>query len=222
MSAEQLFVPPKRKRSVAKLTAAEVKQALRRRHGCDRVGDLSGLPGAWVCIEEAFAGWASAGGGTDLFAIGAWRSAKAPGLKGAGRHPWVNVTVAYEVKVSRADFRRELYGYEPKSKEWDWPKRPPRSVPPWPNKAHFALERSNYFLFAVPAGLLSEEEIERRQRPEGGTGLWLPPETGLIEVDHQGCRARVDAPARECRPLTAHETAELIRYALRNPERAAA
>lgn len=186
----------------AKMTAAEVKDAVKRRHGC------FGPSGEWVCIEEAFSGFASMGGGVDVFAIGVWRSAKAKGLPGAGKD-CRNPTVAYEVKVSRADFRREVNGYEPGAGA-SWRTRP---VLPWPHKAHFALERSNYFLFATPAGLLKPEEIERRERPEDG-GLWLPPEAGLIEVTDAGCIVRADAPLRECRPLTIYETAELIRHAV--------
>jgi hypothetical protein len=57
-----------------KMTAAEVKEAVRRRHGC------FGSSGEWVCIEEAFSGWSSMGGGIDVFAIGVWRTAKANGM----------------------------------------------------------------------------------------------------------------------------------------------
>jgi hypothetical protein len=186
-----------------KMTAVEVKEAIWRRHGC------FGGSGEWVCINEAFSGFASMGGGIDVFAIGVWSTAKAKGLPGAGKHPHRNVTVAYEVKVSRADFRREVNGYEPGSGcKWNT-----RAVPPWPNKAYWALERSNYFMFATPAGLLTPEEIGRRKRPEDG-GLWLPPEAGLIEVTGTGCIVRELAPLRECRPLTTHETAELIRHAI--------
>lgn len=184
--------------------AAEVKQAIRRRHGC------FGSSGEWVCIEEAFSGWSSMGGGIDVFAIGVWRTAKASGLlKSGGAGHVRNPTVAYEVKVSRADFRREVNGYKPgPTASWRT-----REVLPWPNKAYWALERSNYFVFATPAGLLKPEEIARRERPVDG-GLWLPPEAGLIEVTANGCVVKAAAPLRECRALTIHETAELIRHAV--------
>lgn len=83
------------------MKAAEVKEALARRHG-EKSGE-------WVGIEEAFCGFQTAGGGIDFFAIGVWLSAKAPGLPGAGRAV-INPVVSYEVKVSRSDFRKELYG----------------------------------------------------------------------------------------------------------------
>jgi len=85
MSGDALFELPDAAAPVAPLaevvalkrTAAEVKAALRRRH------PESG--GMWVCIDEAFSGIANGCGGIDLLAVGAWRSAKAPGLPGAGR-----------------------------------------------------------------------------------------------------------------------------------------
>jgi hypothetical protein len=208
--------------------ATEVKEALRRRHGAD------GGSGEWVCIEEAFSGWSSGGRGIDLLAIGAWQTAKAPGLPGAGRSHLRYVTgegldrstdarypiVAYEVKVSRADFRRELYGYEPGEGVRRWRSRP---VPPWPGKARLALERSHYFMFATPAGLLTDDELALRERPEDGKGLWLPAEAGLVEVDGRGCAVRVPAPRRVPRPLTVAEVANLIRHAVNpNQQRALA
>lgn len=193
-----------------RMSAAEVRAALRRRHGLREGQQRS--DGQWICITEAFSGWTSEGGGVDLLALGAWATAKAPGLVACGRrsgrvdtsHP----VVAYEIKVSRADFRRELYGYEPKG-----PVRH-RSVPAWPGKAYFALARSHYFLFAVPAGLLGEEEIARRQPPDDGRGLWLPPEAGLVEVTGRGCRVRVQAHPSPAEPLGRGVQHELIRTAL--------
>src|ERR1041384_3669339 len=82
MSGDALFELPDATAPVAPLaevvalkrTAAEVKAALRRRH------PEGG--GMWVCIDEAFSGIANGCGGIDLLAVGAWRSAKAPGLPG--------------------------------------------------------------------------------------------------------------------------------------------
>lgn len=202
------------------MNAEDVKDALRRRHGADSA------TGQWVCIDEAFCGWKSSGGGVDLLAIGVWSTAKAPGLPGAGRLAEIDArhpVVAYEVKVSRSDFRREVNGYRPgPNAKWNT-----RAVPKWPGKAWWALERSHYFAFAVPKGLLHDHEIERRTpwdevdgaqlalgdvAPSGA--LWLPPEAGLIEVDGRGCAVRVAAPLREARPLTVPETAELLRHGL--------
>lgn len=65
------------------MTAAEVKDALRRRHPAVDPPML----GEWTCIEEFH--------NIDLLAISAWHS----------RH---HRRVGYEVKVSRGDYRREL------------------------------------------------------------------------------------------------------------------
>lgn len=186
------------------MKAKDVKEALRRRHGCDTAA------GQWVCVEEAFCGITSRGGGIDLLAIGAWQTAKAPGLPNTGRRGARYPLVAYEVKVSRADFRREVNGYTPGAGT-KWTTRP---VPPWPGKAFFALERSHYFMFATPKGLLKDDEIQRRERPQ--SGLWLPPEAGLIEVDSAGrCIVRTPAPSpRSPRQLDVGEIAELIRHAI--------
>jgi hypothetical protein len=123
----------------------------------------------------------------------------------------MNPIVAYEVKVSRSDYKREVNGYFPSFKA-SWKTRVKGGTPAWPGKAYWSLQRSNYFVFAVPEGLLKDEEIERRTRSEG-RGLWLPEEAGLIEVDKHGfCRVRAAAPAREARTWTTHEIAELIRH----------
>jgi hypothetical protein len=66
-----------------KLTAAEVKDALRRRHPAYDPA-IAGV-GRWVCIEE----WA----GIDLLALDAWGKAD---------------VIGYEVKISRSDMRTEL------------------------------------------------------------------------------------------------------------------
>lgn len=195
-------------RVVLKRSAAEVKEALRRRHPADR--------GMWVCVDEAFSGIANMCGGIDLLAVGAWKSAKAPGLPGAGkyhrspRQDARNVTVAYEVKVSRSDFRRELYGYRsgPTAKK-------KKTVPPWPGKADIALSLVHYFMFAVPQGLLHPDEIARRT-PWGDTpprpgALYVPEGVGLVEINDRGCSVQVDATLRNPRPWTRHEVAELLR-----------
>jgi hypothetical protein len=184
------------------MNAQEVKEALHRRHGCN------GGSGEWVCIDEAFSGYSTASGGIDTLALGVWRSAKAPGLENLSQIS--NAIVAYEVKVSRSDFRRELYGYQPGAKASYRTKH----VLPWPGKAYWALEQSNYFVFAVPVGLLKPEEIERRE-PGEKKELYVPAETGLVEVDDRGCFVRVKAPLTLTneRPFLKHQTAELIRHA---------
>lgn len=198
------------------MKAREVLDALRRRHGAD------GGTGEWVCVEEAFCGWASAGGGIDLLAIGAWRTAKAQGLPGAGRNNGRShggrrpeddaryPVVAYEVKVSRADMRRELYGYAPKVAR----SYRTRAVLPWPGKAHQALAVSHFFMFAVPVDLLTERELEQ-DSPQEDRSLFVPPEAGLLEVSASGkCHVRITAPRRVPRALERGEVAELIRHAV--------
>lgn len=196
------------------MNATEVKNALRTRHAA----------GEWVCIDEAFGGWASAGGGIDLLAMGVWQTAKAPGLPCAGKvkhdypsrnaEAWSEVDarnpiVAYEVKVSRSDMRRELYGYQPGANAKSWNTR---GVRPWPEKAKHAIARSHYFMFAIPQGLLTEQELTFRS-PQADRALWVPPEAGLVEVDEHGtCRVRVKAPdPRKPQDWTRHELAELLR-----------
>lgn len=185
------------------MQASEVKAAIHRRHGCDSSS------GQWVCVDEAFSGYSAATGGIDTLAIGVWRTAKAPGLSGAGRVVR-NAIVAYEVKVSRSDLRRELYGYQP-GEGASYRSRP---VPKWPGKALWALAHSHYFLFAVPAGLLKPDELDRRE-PTDDRRLYVPPECGLLEVDGGGCKIRVEAePRHHPTPFTAHQSAELIRHAI--------
>lgn len=227
------------------MTAADVKAALAVRHG------VNSGSGAWVGIEEAFCGWRSAGGGIDYLAIGAWKTASLPGLPSAGkwetcprcgygnrtRNPECDVcdgsgrawdasfpVVAYEVKVSRSDYRREVDGYTPGKDAVR-----SRGVDPWPAKARWALKRSHYYMFATPAGLLRDYEIKRREPWDEvslaaleaevgrlrGRPLWLPPEAGLIEVDGRGCVVKVKAPRRPAPPpLTRPEMAELLRHSL--------
>lgn len=190
------------------MTAAEVIEALRRRHGLDT------SKGEWVGITEAFSGFTSAGGGIDLLAIGAWASANVKGLEARSARPRLrHPVVAYEVKVSRADLRRELYGYVP----GPGASYRTRSVPPWPGKAYWALARSHYFFLAVPSGLLTGGELDRTlpwATGRGRRGLYVPEGIGVVEVSGTGCRVTIPAGRREGRPLEAGEIAELIRHAV--------
>lgn len=179
------------------MNAADVKGALRRRHG-QRSGE-------WVCIEEAFCGFSTYSGGIDLWALGVWRTAKVGGLLDVAqaRHP----SVAYEVKVSRSDFRRELYGTNPTNR-WS------RGAAAFDRKQAFALAVSDYLMFATPAGLLKPDEVAARAGEDGA--LYLPEGAGLVEVGEDGvCRVKVKATRRpEPKALTRHQIAELIRHAI--------
>lgn len=204
-----------------KITSEEIINALEKRYGL-----VSGT-GAWVGIAEAFSGPISAGGGIDYLAIGAQRSAKASGMSlrrvGDSEDEEAGMTrraktirrvkypiVAHEIKVSRSDARRELYGSK---------KSRGRITGPWPYKAYFALQRSNYFFFVTPKGLFRDQEVSARTAPENNKGLWLPPEAGLIEVDGRGCSCRVAAPILENPPpMKIGDMAELIRHGI-NPNK---
>ncbi len=96
-----------------RLTAEDVKDALRGRHPTDN--NNGGIVGQWTCIEE----WRN----IDLLALNAWRKGD---------------VIGYEVKVSRSDMRHELL-------------RPAKRV--------LAVAMTTEFYFAVPAGLLTPDEI---------------------------------------------------------------
>lgn len=161
--------------------------------------------GDWVCVDEAFSGL-SAGGGIDLLAVGCWVTSSHRALDDAAliinqRARRIRPTypyVACEIKVSRADFKRELVK--------------------WPTKASHALRRCHYYLFATPTGLLHEHEISRSEADD--RGLWLPEDAGLIEIggDHTW-NVRKPAPLlSEPEPLSRLEVAELLRRVINKPE----
>jgi hypothetical protein len=112
------------------VNARDVKDALYGRHH----GSGGQFPGAWTCIEEYR--------GIDFLAFSAWSSQQS------------YARIGYEVKVSRADYRRELLR---------------------PGKRMLAVEWCNQFFFAVPKGLLTKDEIawvEPDWQPED----WQPTE----------------------------------------------
>lgn len=108
------------------MNAQEVRDALRRRH------PASGgqFPGPWTVVEE----WM----GIDVLAFSAWQS------QGGYRR------IGYEVKISRADLRRELLQPGKRTRQVAW---------------------CHEFYFAVPVGLLTAEEL-RYVEPEWGQGDW--------------------------------------------------
>lgn len=116
------------------MDAREVKNALLSRHHAASGATNGGMPGAWTCIEE----WR----GIDLLAFAAWSSF---GYRRVG----------YEVKVSRADLRRELLA---------------------PYKRASNVEWCHEFYFAVPRGLLLEEEI-----------AWVEPEWEAADWRGERC-----------------------------------
>lgn len=107
----------------AKVTSAQVTEALRRRHK----PRFNGSAPSWVFLEEVRLGPGFAPGSLqqiDAWAIHTWPSARE--------------MVAYEVKVSRSDFQRELAK---------------------PVKRKAALFYSNRFYFAVPKDLIRLDEL---------------------------------------------------------------
>jgi hypothetical protein len=133
------------------VTARELKDRLYGRHP----GGVFPQPGAWTCIEE----WRA----IDLLAWSAWSS------EGGYRR------VGYEVKVSRADLRRELLDPLKRARNVKW---------------------CNEFYLAVPAGLLTDEEL-----------AWEEPEWGPADFERAPCRYSsegADAPSPSDDPGQCH------------------
>ena len=103
------------------MNATELKDILRRRHPAVGTDEMLG---SWTVLEE----WME----IDLLALSATKVAS--GAQRRSHYP----RVGYEVKVSRADLRRELLD---------------------PRKRANALAVCHEFYFAVPEDLLKEEEI---------------------------------------------------------------
>lgn len=107
------------KKPFVKLTAKDVVKALRQRHPPST---------QWVFLTEvAFATGFGKGSDNhiDVMAFNCWPSS------GLDR-------IAYEVKVSREDFKRELKD---------------------PGKRQNAVEHSNHFFFAAPSGLIDADDL---------------------------------------------------------------
>lgn len=77
------------------MTAADVKEKLRRRHPATQTMGYRQIPGPWTCIEE----WR----GVDLLAFSVHSSPPSGRTCGLSY-----IRVGYEVKVSRSDYRVEL------------------------------------------------------------------------------------------------------------------
>lgn len=137
---------------------AEIMAALRGRHRDSR---------AWAYFEELRVGTGYRDGAEqrlDAWAMSLWPS------KGL-------VRITYEVKVSRADFRRELKA---------------------PLKRRIGLLYSNLFYFVTPVGLLKPEEIP----PECGlievgsaTRMAGLPDVFVLSLDDDRPHASVTVPA---------------------------
>jgi hypothetical protein len=155
------------------VTTRDVLTALRRHH--------ERMTAPWVLLREAF--------GIDALAISQSRTNNFR-------------RIAYEVKVSRGDFYRELDR--------------------WPSKAAAGLRLAHQFVFVVPEGMLGPEDMRRDARGQlrlAGTRrrrLWVPPEAGLMEVNEDRvCRMRLRAPITDAPAWSDRETAYLVAYAHR-------
>jgi hypothetical protein len=91
----------------------------------------------------------------------------------AGRVPYAKV--GYEVKVSRADYRSELRK---------------------PEKRAEAQAMCHEFYFAVPRGILRDDELPGGDStPQLGSGdLYVPEDVGLVVVDGRGTKVVKKAP----------------------------
>jgi len=140
-----------------RISAKEMREALRKRHPATQPMGARRIPGPWTCVEE----WAR----IDLLALCATRS--------GGRVPYARV--GYEVKVSRSDYRSELRE---------------------PNKRAFAVGACHEFYFAVPSGLLRDDELPGADQPQlrADADLYVPDDVGLVVVNGRGCQVVKSAP----------------------------
>ncbi len=127
--------------------------------------------------------------GCDLVAFSAHQRAATNGVSRAARYP----RVGYEVKVSRSDYRREI-----------------RNT----SKRDQAVAYCHHFYFAVPADLLTAEEIARERG-----NLCVPPDVGLIVVTGSGCHVAREAPLTlEPRAIEGAVLAKLVRFVSAHPD----
>lgn len=222
------------------MNAADVKDALRRRHPARE----QGFPGPWTCIEE----WM----GIDLLAWSAW------GSVGNYRR------IGYEVKVSRSDLRRELLRPGKRALQVAWCNEFYFAVPrgllkpneldylepvwepgdfdraPCPGPCYGTGAVSEWFIGPLTAwqdargnwhptyryhvdvpcpgcsgrGYLVKSRVER----EAPT-LWIPRDVGLVVVDGNGCRVLQKSPVRKDVPaLGVRDLGQLVRWVSTRPD----
>ena len=224
------------------MTAAQVRDALRRRHPATaRMGSRI-IPGPWTTLTE----WM----GVDLLAICATGYPQS-GASRSVRHP----KIGYEVKVSRSDLRIELlhpgkraravafcnefYLAVPKGllrpeeiafEPPDWLDDPASfNRPPCPNgcqsfgykrKTHrvWVPERHTFELCPVCKG---KGSLERSRVEAEAPTLWVPRDIGLVEVDGRGARVRKPSPVRKevgDLVMSAAELGALVRWVSARPD----
>lgn len=109
------------------MRAADIIEALQRKHAPAK---------GWVTVAEVCVDTGGFAQRLDLFAMATWRTLDYE-------------RIAYEVKVTRADFMREVVD---------------------PTKRAAAVARSHFFRFATPAGLVQANEV-----PHGCGLVWVMP-----------------------------------------------
>lgn len=102
----------------------------------------------------------------DLWAIAYWRGAQR-GWHGCVR-PHDGLAVAFEVKVSRSDFKREIL---------------------LPSKRNAALRHSHCYYFAVPEGMVDADEV-----PEGCGLVYISEKGRIRRVIKPECR-KIEVPS---------------------------
>lgn len=195
------------------MTAAEVRDALRRRHpGTSRMGSRT-VPGEWTCLEEFM--------DIDLLALSSWAGAK---------------RIGYEVKVSRSDYRRELLEPGKRSLAVEWchafyfavpdglvtadevefvePEWEPRDFVREHCTARCYRDRSHrangtyvhherddehpygWSEFVVCPTCEGKGHLALSKVEQEAPTLWVPRDAGLIVVTGRGCRVVKKAPAK--------------------------
>lgn len=222
------------------MTAAEVKEILRRRYPATQTMGLLRVPGPWTCIEE----WA----GVDLLAVGA--------TAGADRYAWIG----HEVKVSRGDLRTELLNPSKRAAgvlscdrfffvvppgllsaeeiAWEEPQwtngdfarrscktcldhrisRMQRRIHDAPLRGSLIWDREAGRYLTCPdcegAGHLERSRVERE-----APSLWIPKDVGLLIAYKNGCRVARKAPKTPV-PATIgrRDAAALVRWVSARPD----
>lgn len=116
-----------RRREFPRLTCEDVLDALEQRHSASRNGMIE-----WAFAREVPTATSYGPNRIDAMAFNCWASKR-------------YLVRAYEVKVSRADFRKEISS---------------------PGKSRRAKELAHEFVFAVPKGMIDRDEL-----PDDGSGL---------------------------------------------------
>jgi hypothetical protein len=223
------------------MTAAEIRERLRRRHPASVVRNGHVELGPWTVVEEFLE--------IDVLAIAAVGHPPPP-AKGVGwrvRYP----RVGYEVKASRSDLRTELLAPGKRAKsvalchefyfavptgllkpeelafeepahfaDWSAFQRPPcprhcyRSRRKGPHELWDAERREH-----VPCPECGGRGYREKSRVElEAPTLWVPRDVGLVEVDGRGTRLVKRAPANEPTPFEDSELGRLVRWVSARPD----